>query len=244
MAVKTAIFKGPLYLRPASGGALLSTGNSTKIQLAQEIEELTVPNMQNPGGGNHDAFKRVKSVKLAISFRDMTKQVAEIVFGASIAAVTAGPVTDEPHDDIVLGSLIPLLKPQDTSAVMTVEKAGTPLTVGVDYKRVRAGIIPLTGGSLIAGDDVTITYTALAASRIEGLMMTSKEFYGLLDAINERTGQPAIGDFWRLAFGPAKSIDLASEGFVSFDCEAELLSDDSRPVNESPFYRFLVGGLD
>ena len=65
MSAPTAILKGTLYLKKLGGTQLLSTGNATKIALSHEIEEKTIPNTQNPGGGNHDSFKRAKAGKLA-----------------------------------------------------------------------------------------------------------------------------------------------------------------------------------
>lgn len=243
MSSPSAILKGTLYLKKVGGTQLLSAGELTKITLSHEVEEITIPNMQNPGGGNHDSFKRPKAVKLACSFRNMSTQVLEIAFGAKVTAVTGGTVTAEAHNDIVLGSLIKTVKPSDASLPMTVEKGATTYVEGTDYRRVRAGIIPLATGTIVAGDDITIDYTAVAVSRVEGLMYTSSEFLGVFDGINERHGDPAVGDFHRMVFGPAANVELVTPEFVSFDCEAELLADESKPVTESPFYRFDIGGI-
>lgn len=244
MAITTAILKGTLYLKKAGSSELLPTGNATKITMSTEIEEITIPNAQNPGGGNYDSFKRPKSVKLAVSFRDMLKSVLEIAFGAKLTTVPGGPVPDEAHADIVLGSLIPTVKRQDMSVAMTVEKGSAPLVEGVDYRRKRAGIIPLTGGALIAGDDITISYTAVPITRVDGMVNTTTEFFALFDGINERKNVPAYGEYYRLSFGPASSIELIGDQHVSFDCEAECLSDDSKPATDSPFYHFELGGIE
>lgn len=243
MASPTAILKGPLYLKKVGDTQLLSTGNATKITLSHEIEEKTIPNTQNPGGGNHDSFKRPKAVKLAVAFRNLSKQVLEIAFGAKVTTVVGGAVAAEAHNSIVLGSLIKTAKPSDLALAMTVEKGATTYVEGTDYQRVRAGIIPLATGTMVAGDNITIDYTALATSRVDGLMYTSSEFSGLFDGINERNGKPAMGTFFRLVFGPATNIELVGDDFVSFDCEAECLADDSKPATESPFYFFEIGGI-
>ena len=241
MSLRTAILKGSLYLKKSGGTSLLPAGESTKITLSHEIEEKTIPNMQNPGGGNHDSFKRAKAVKLAVQFRDMTSEVLEIAFGAKITAVTGGAVTDEAHNDIVLGSLIPTVKRQNTGLTMTVKKGATTYVEGTDYQRVRAGIIPLASGTMVDGDDITISYTALATSRVDGLMHTSGEFYGVFDGINEQSGKPAFGEMYRLVFGPAANVELVGDEFVGFDCEAECLADTAKSVTESPFYHLEFG---
>ncbi|MBI2278199.1 MAG: hypothetical protein HYU74_12665 [Dechloromonas sp.] len=244
MAVTTAILKGELFLRKVGSTDLLSTGNATKITMTTEIEEKTIPNTQNPGGGNHDSFKRAKSCKLSISFRNLLKTTAEIAFGAKITAVAGGPIVDEAHADIVLGSLIPTVKRQDMTVALTAMKGVTPLVEGVDYRRKRAGIIPLAGGALIAADDITLSYTSLAVSRIDGLMNTTTEFFGLFDGVNERKSSPAYGEYYRLAFGPASNVELVGDEFVSLDVEAECLSDDTKPATDSPFYHFEIGGIE
>jgi len=243
MSSPTAILKGPLYLKKLGETSLLSTGNATKITLSHEIEEKTIPNTQNPGGGNHDSFKRPKAVKLACAFRNMTQQVLEIAFGAKVTTVAGGVITAEAHNDIVLGSLIKTAKPSDLTVAMVVEKGATTYVEGTDYQRVRAGIIPLATGTMVAADDITIDYTAVATSRVDGLMYTSSEFEGLFDGINERDGKPAMGTFYRLVFGPAANVELVGDEFISFECEAECLADDSKAATESPFYFFEIGGI-
>lgn len=243
MASPTGILKGPLYLKKVGSTQLLSTGNATKITLSHEIEEKSIPNTQNPGGGNHDSFKRPKAVKLAVSFRNMSKEVLEIAFGAKVTTVTGGTVTAEAHNAIVLGSLIKTVKPSDLALPMTVKKGATVYVEGVDYQRVRAGIIPLDTGTMVALDDIAIDYAAVATSRVDGLMYTSSEFSGVFDGINERNGAPAMGTFYRLVFGPAANVELVGDDFVSFDCDAECLADESKPATVSPFYFFEIGGI-
>lgn len=243
MAVKTALFKGTLYLRKAGTGALLSTGNTTKIDQAVEIDEKTVPNAE-PGGGDYDSFKRPKSCKLNVSFREMKKSVLEIVFGAKLTVVAGGAVLDEAHPDIVLGSLIPTAKRQDLNIALVVKKGADVLVEGADYQRKRAGIIPLEDGALIAGDDITFSYTAVDVVRIDGLMNMASEFFGLFDGINERLAAPAYGEYYRLSFGPASNVQLIADDFVSFDCTATCLADSSKPATQSPFYHFEMGGID
>lgn len=244
MAVATAILKGTLYLKKVGTTSLLSSGNTTKISMAVEIEEKTIPNTQTPGGGNHDSFKRTKAVKLACSFRNLPRLVLEIAFGGKLTTIAGAVVTDEAHNDIVIGSLIPTLKRQDMTVPLVVKKGATTFVEGVDYVRKRSGIIPLVGGTMVALDDITMSYTGLAVVRIDGMMNTSTECYGLFDGVNERSGQPAYGEYYRLLFGPASNIELVGDEFVSFDCDAECLSDDTKPATASPFYHFEFGGIE
>ena len=243
MAHQTALLKGELYLRPAAGGPLVSTGNNTKITLSQEVEEKLIPFMKGVGGGNHDKFSRAKSVKLAIAMRELSLQNAKLIFGADVAVLPAAAVADESHVDVKVGGLVPLDRRQDLSMPLVVKKAATTLDEGVDYRRVRAGLIVLANGALADGDDINASYNALASMKVNGLVQTAQEFYGYFDGINERNGKPLVFEFWRPVFGPAKSIELLGDDFLTLDVEADCLADSSRPVGESPFYRGDIAGL-
>ena len=72
---------------------------------------------------------------------------------------------------------------------------------------------------------------------------TANPFSGVFDGVNERDSKPAMGNFYRLVFGPAANVELVGDEFVSFDCEAEVLADDTKSATESPFYFFEIGGL-
>lgn len=243
MPLQTALLKGELYLRPAAGGPLVSSGNNTKITVSQEVDEKTIPYMMGVGGGNHDKYTRVKAVKLSIAMRELSLQSAKIVFGADVTALPAAAVADEPHLDVKVGGLVPLDRRQDLSLPLVVKKAVATLNDGVDYRRVRSGLIVLANGALIDGDDIEVSYNALASMQVNGLTQTSQEFYGFFDGINERNGKPLTFEFWRPVFGPAKSIEILSDDFLTLDIEADCLADSSRPAGESPFYRGDIAGL-
>ncbi len=245
MATQSGIIKGTAYLAKAGVGQLLPAGNASKCEYSIETEDKELPDYQNPGGGLDDSFTRLKSSKIALSFRHMKKHVLELVTGGVATAVTAGAVTDEAHNDIVLGGLIVTAKRQDMAVAMTVKEGATTLVEGVDYTRVRAGIVTLETSILINdGDDLLISYSSLASEKIQGQVNLTDEYHVVFDGVNERNGQPILADWFRCQFGPAKNIQFIGDDFVSFDVEAKLLKDETKTATgASQYYTLEIGGL-
>lgn len=245
MSTQSGILKGTPYLGVfGAANPLLPAGNTSKCSFSIETEDKELPDYQNPGGGLDDSFTRLKSSKVALSFRHMKKHVLELVTGGVAAAQTAGAVTAEAHNDIVLGGLIVFAKAQDLSLACTVEKGATTYVEGTDYTRVRAGIIPLATGTMVAGDDITVDYTALAAESIEGQINLTREYHVIFDGINERTGHAFLADWYRVKFGPAKNIEFIGEDYISFDVEGTLLKDESKTgTGVSQYYKLRAVGV-
>ncbi len=244
MAIQAGIIKGTAYLGKGTG-ALLPAGNTSKCSYSIETEDKELPDFQNPGGGLDDSFVRLKSSKIAFSFRHMKKHVLELVTGGTSTAQTAGAVTDEAHNDVVIGGLIATSKAMDLSVAPVVKVGAATKTVGVDYTVVRAGILlPATGGSILAMDDVLISYTSLAAEKIEGQISLSDDYHVIFDGVNERTSKPLLADWYRVQFGPAKNIEFIGDDYISFDVEGKLLKDETKTgVGASQYYSLRVAGL-
>lgn len=244
MTTQAGIIKGTAYLGKGSG-ALLPAGLASKCTYSIETEDKELPDHQNPGGGLDDSFTRLKSSKIAFSFRHMKKHVLELVTGGTATAQTAGTVTDEAHNDVVLGGLIATNKAMDTSVAPVVKVGAATKTAGTDYTVVRAGILlPATGGSILAGDDVLISYTSLAAEKIEGQISLSDDYHVIFDGINERNSQPILADWYRVQFGPAKSIEFIGDEYISFDVEGKLLKDETKTgTGVSQYYSLRLAGL-
>jgi len=243
MTTKTAIINGTPYLSPVGVNAGESLGNTSKLTYTAELEEKTLTNYQG-GGGNDDKFTRYKSIKVALSARHVSISVLELALGGKATAVAAGAVADEPHTVIELGKLIALDSMQDMSKVITVKKGATTFVEGEDFTRVRAGIIPIATGDMVAADAITVSYTKAAHQRIQAALSAITERGLLFDGRNERSGAPWACRFHRVAWSPAKSIELIGEDFASFDLEGEVLAwDGITDPTKSQFLEMLVGDL-
>jgi len=244
MTTQAGIIKGTAYLGKGSG-ALLAAGNASKCSYSIETEDKELHDYQNPGGGLDDSFTRLKSSKISFSFRHLKKHVLELVTGGVSTAQTAGAVTAEAHNDVILGGLVATDKAMDLSVAPVVKTGSTTHVAGVDYTVVRAGIIiPLTGSAILAGDDITIGYTALAAEKIQGQINLTSDYHVIFDGTNERTGQPILADWFRVQFGPAKNIEFIGDDYISFDVDGKLLKDETKTgTGVSQYYTLRVGGL-
>lgn len=240
---KSALIAGTPYFMPVGVNAGTDLGNTTKLTATHEFEKVTVPNMQG-GGGNSDAFERLSAVKLAMSCRQISLTVLEAAFGGTSVAVAAAAVPQEPHDVVELGALIALDDMQDMSASLSVLPAagGTPYVEGEDYLRVRAGLIPISGGGIAAGSTLHCAYQKAPHRRVQALMRAVTEMGLLFDGVNERTGKPWCYKYHRVAWGVARNIEIIGEQFVSFDLEGEALawSGVTDPA-KSKFYEVLIG---
>lgn len=245
MATQSGILKGTPYLGIfGASNPLLPAGNTSKCSYSIETEDKELPDYQNPGGGLDDNFTRLKSSKIAFSFRHMKKHVLELATGGVATTQAPGAVTAEAHNDIVLGGLIVFLKAQDLALSCTVKKGATTYAEGTDYTRVRAGIIPLATGTMVALDDITVDYTALAAESIEGQINLTREYHVIFDGINERSGNAVLGDWYRVKFGPAKNIEFIGDDFISFDVEGVLLKDETKTgTGVSQYYKLRTVGV-
>lgn len=245
MSTQAGILKGTPYIGLfGAANPLLPAGNTSKCSFSIETETKELPDFQNPGGGLDDNFDRLKSSKVALSFRHMKKHVLELVTGGVATTQAAGAVTAEAHNDIALGGLVVFAKAQNLALTCAVKKGATTYAEGTDYTRVRAGIIPLASGTMVAGDDITVDYTGLAAESIEGQIELTREYHVVFDGINERTGNAMLADWFRVKFGPAKNIEFIGDDFISFDVEGTLLKDESKTgTGISQYYKLRVVGV-
>lgn len=242
---KTAIINGTPYVSPVGVNAGESLGNTSKLSVAIAVDKKELPNYQG-GGGNDDAFERFKSGTISLSARHVSISVLEMALGGTATAVAAGAVADEEHEVIEVGKLLSLDHMQDMSASLTVTPSagGAALEEGVDYIRKRAGIIPIEGGGIAAGTELSFAYTKHKHQRIQALLSTVTERGLLFDGINERTNKPWVARFHRVSFGVAKSLEFIGEDFASFEVEGEILAADHvTETGKSRFYEVLVGDL-
>jgi len=238
------IFKGSVY------GANFSTplklepfGNSAKCTYSQELEQKVVPNYEDPGGGNAEAYNRIKALKISLELKKATAKNVALALGGTLSAITAGAVAAEPHT-VYQGCLVVLDKLQDLAASLTVTPAagGDPYVEGVDYIRKRAGFVPLATGDIADAAAVKAAYTSLAGNKIESLVDLTREHRVFIDGIDEISGEVVTPDFYRVKFSPAKSVEWIGDDFVSLVLEGELLKDETKTgVGVSQYTNVKVG---
>lgn len=246
MATKSTTVRlaGLIKLAPLQTNAFTDFVNSTRIDQAVEIEEVTVENATG-GGGNDDVDRRVQSLKLTIAARRVSADVLELALGGPVAKEVSAAVAGEEHVVKEMGAEILLnhLQDQTVALIVTPDGGGSPLVLGEDYERTRLGIRPLAAGAIQVDDEISIAYTKAPHLRIEALLRTATERTVLIDARNERTGKPWVGLYHRVSFPPAKNLKwYDGNEFASFDLEAEVLIADWITGDQvSRMVRVLVG---
>ncbi len=239
-----AILKGAPYLAPYGTKTPEPLGNSSKVTYSVELDEKELPDYENSGGGVDTKSTRVKSAKIVINLRKVPVKNLELALGGNATSFAAGNVPAEAHTAGSTGSLVMLDFPQDMTQPMTVTPdAGVdPYVEGEDYRRVRAGFVLLEGGAIAADEKVKVAYSKLAGHNIEALVDINRDYYLVLDGVNEVDEKPVLGEFYKVKFTPAKSIEFIGDDFVSLDLEGTLQKDETKTgVGLSQYMRVRTG---
>lgn len=233
--------KGSVYLkkRGSATAKRLPIGNVTALDIAISDDTKELLDYQNAGGGTLDRIVRIKSVtaKAKTSNLDSTN-LAMALRGTNTVAVGA-PIADEAHADIQLGSLIVLSRLPDLAIPVTV-KVGAATIPAADYEMRRSGLwIKSDATTLIALDDILVSYTALADNLIQALVSSGDEYELVFDGLNEaRSGKATVITAYRCTLSPAKSLGLISDNFGELELELTLLADES--ISGTGLSRFMT----
>lgn len=224
------IGSGKVYLREIGGsGGLVQVGNCSALNFAITEETKELKDYTQGGGGTYNEVRRISAVEMSLTMHDLSAtNLARVLYGAA-TAVTSATVTDEPHNDIIVGSLV--TTDHLASAITAVKRGATTLTLGTDYEVVGAGIIPLTAApnSLANGDDLLITYTKAAADVVEALVNSGKEYEMVFDGMNEaRSGKATVVRVHRAKVGAAQNIALIGEDYAALEVSGKLLKDTTK----------------
>ena len=222
------IGKGVVRARKGSGG-LFSLGNVSKLDLSFDEDKKELKNYMTAGGGNLDTVSRISAVTLGMTCTNFDPETLAIPLRATVTAEAGGAVADEAHDNVILGGHVPFAKIPDLTAVITVKKGAVVLDKDVDYSLDTSGITIATDGTLVAGDDITVSYTALASHTIEALTTSGDEYELVFDGLNEaRSGKAFRVTAFRCKFSPMSGFGLISDDFGSYEMPADVLADPTR----------------
>ena len=227
MATNDDIFlgKGSIYL---NGRRI---GNCSQLQLAHESEKKTQLDYESAGGGNAASLERITGVTAVITAHDLSPENIAIATRGAVTAYAGGTVTDEALNDIEIGKLIVFNHIPDMDLTITVKQASTTLTAGEDYELAgRSGIIPLADGpnTLADGDDLTVSYTGLADSIVEGLVDSGLEVELFFDGLNEaQSGRPVQVTAYKAKPSPG-NLDFIGDDYAAMQLTFELIKDTTK----------------
>jgi hypothetical protein len=219
--------KGVIYTKK-TGGGLIAVGNCSKLDISFDEEKKELKNYMTSGGGVLDSVSRITGVKLGMTSSNFSAEALSLAMRGTVADVAGGAVTDEAHNDIYVGAFVPFNKLPDLSASITVKKATVVQALGTAYTVTTSGII-IVGGTLVDGDDITVSYTALTAERLEAITDSGQEYELVFDGLNEaRSGKQVRVTAYRIKFSPMKGFGLIADDFGEYEMEADILADLSK----------------
>lgn len=228
MADYSYIGSGKIYLRDRSNATagLIEVGNASVLNfgITEDIQELR--DYTQAGGGTYNEVRRITAVEVSMTLHELSAaNLARALYGGT-STVATGTVTDEAHNDVVVGALVTTTFMP--SAITSVKKGASTLVLGTDYEVRGAGILVKSGGAIITGDDITITYTKAATDVVEMLTNSGKEYEMVFDGLNEaRSGKATRVQAWRVKIGAAQNLGLIGEEYAALEVTGKLLKDTS-----------------
>jgi hypothetical protein len=235
MAQETIAFQGKGIVRARKLGAanaLLSLGNVSKLEISFDEEKKELKNYMTAGGGVLDSYSRITNITLDMTSDNFDPEALSRALRGTVTAVAGGAVVDEAHNDVVVGGFVPFNKLPDTALAVTVKKGATTLTVDTDYTLEPDGVTIKSGGTLITGDDILISYTALASTTLEALTVSGDVYELVFSGLNEvRSGKAFQVTAHRVKFGPMKGFGLIADEYGEYEMSADILADVTKTGN-------------
>lgn len=221
--------KGHVFLqrRNIAGAKMVPIGNCLSLQYGVAEDKKELQDFTSAGGGVLDTLSTIKSVTAKMKVSNLSAANIAIALRGGVASQAGAAVADEAHADIALGSLVELARLPDLGATITVKKGATVVASAGNWQAVTAGIwIAPDAVGLTAGDDITVTYAALADDTVQALVEANAEYTMLFSGLNEaRSGRPVVVKTLRVKFSPTKALDLIGDKFGELDFEVDALSD-------------------
>ncbi len=225
MADYSYLGSGKVYLRDRSAATgLIEVGNCSALNFAVTEETKELKDYTQPGGGTYNEVKRISAVEASITMHDMSAaNLARALYGSTSTTAT-GTVTDEAHADVNPGEFVATeFLP---SAITSVKKGATTFVANEDYEARAGGIYIIPGGDIVAGDDITITYTKAAADVVQALTNSGKEYELVFDGLNEaRSGKRTRVTAHRIKIGALANLGLIGEEYAAIEATGKLLKD-------------------
>lgn len=229
---------GKIYLRDTSGAAgLIEVGNCSQLNFSVTEETKELKDYTQPGGGTFNEVKRITSVECQITAHELNaNNLARALYG-SVSAVTTSTVTDELHSNVNPGEFVATTF---LPASITGVKVGAVSKVeGTDYEARAGGIYIIPTGSIIALDDVLITYSKAAADVVQAITGSGKEYELLFDGLNEaRSGKKTRVNAFRVKIGALANLGLIGEEYAAMEMTGKLLKDTTKVgANISQYFK-------
>lgn len=209
-------------------GRIYPLGNVTALKISVDEEKKELKDYENAGGGTINTVSRIKSAGFDFTVTDISPRNLALALRGTTDTQAAASITGEAFADIAFDAALLLSRIPDPAQPIVVKLGTTVLVEGLDYQRIRSTITPLSGGSLHAGDDITVDYHALPENLTDAMTTGAQEYKLIFDGLNEaQSGRPVRVEIPRAKFNPAKALDLIGDDFSDIKIEGDILKDPS-----------------
>jgi hypothetical protein len=230
-----------------SAAPFVEVGNCSALNLSPQIEEKSLPNYTEPGGGTQNSVERVTGVDISYTFHDFSPDnFARSLRGVATVAV-AGSVAAEA---VVAykGGATPLARiPSEITSVETAG-GGVAYTEGDDYEFSPEGIYIPAGSAIpdpIAGaPNIEVAYDYLAQTTVEAMVNSSKQYEGIFVGLNEaRSGAPVVVRVHKFSGGLLQQMSLIGEDYGAGEVNGKVLLDGTKTgVGISKYFKATLVG--
>lgn len=217
-------------------------GNCSSAEITYDIDKKTLPNYRG-GGGNAAVLERITSVTLAVGITSLNASNLALLNAGTISSITGSTVTDEALTVTALDRLLRVQHIIDTAGATTIKTAADVLIPAMhsvnntpNYIVSSAGITIPAGSEVSAADEIKISYTVPAGYLLQALVSYGEEGDIVIEGLNDVNGKKHVIDAWRWKPSPTGLSAIGTE-FADVTVTGELLSDESKPLGTSKFFR-------
>lgn len=223
------IGNGQVYLRNRAGTTgPLPIGNVSALSFGVEEETIELQDFRTGGGGLYNSVSRVSNMTFSADLHDLSPENLAMALRGESSTVASGAIVDEVHtakDDALVRTTY---LPDQTTIVVKDNTGATTYVEDTDYTTNGAGIVVLSTGAIADGATIKISYTKLAAVKVETLTKVGQEYELIFVGLNEASsGKPAVVQAYKVRPTPASELALIGGEFATLTITGSVLADTS-----------------
>lgn len=171
-------------------------------------------------------------VGVTVTLENTVKENWALAYKGSIALQTGATVSAEEHVAPAVGNYFALDKKN-----VTVLTAITGYTAGDDFVHVPpSNLIYVPPGSTMAGETITVDYTAGNAETINTFTQNETNLYLIFEGLNTvESMKPVTIELFKVNFGTAQQLSLISDDLIQMQLQGRVLFDELRSAEGGYF---------
>jgi len=218
--------------------------NPTTFEITLEYQDISLPNLGTPGGGEYDKKSRISTIGFSATIHDFSAATLARLLSGTASSVASSVISDESMTSRI-GKLVITAEVIDTavSPVVTSDPAGTTYIEGTDYVVSSAGIRTLTGGAISDATAILVSYTSYASGKVEMATSIASDVAVIFDGWNDQENVPIVGEFYKVSIRGDGGLPLISEEYGAATIQGSMLRDTTKTGGVSQYGKLMVGGV-